>query len=140
MAFWLKGRLVLCFSISQQLTIPYDFVALICKLLSLLPDWHKYIFSTIMELVCNSSLTLNTGFDKQIKLRRLENGFPLESVLILILFNIYIHHRQATTARKVAFADNLTIFHSASNWLALEGALIENIATLSSYPGNGSSS
>ena len=35
--------------------------------------------------------------------------------------------------RKFAYADDLAIWHYASDWQALEGTLIQNMATLSSY-------
>ena len=117
-----------------DLTAAYDTVwhrGLTCKLLHLLPDRH--MVSLIMELVRNRSFTLTTGTALQSRLRRLKNGVPQGSVLAPLLFNIYIHDLPETIARKFAYADDLAILHTATNWQTLEGTLCQDMATLSSY-------
>ena len=80
-----------------------------------------------------SHFTLTTGTGSQSRLRRLRNGVPQGSVLAPLLFNIYIHDLPVTIAKKFAYADDLAILHSASNWQTLEGTLNQDLATLSSY-------
>ena len=117
-----------------DLTAAYDTVwhrGLTCKLLRLLPDRH--MVSVIMELVRNRSFTLTTGNGKQSRLRRLRNGVPQGSVLAPLLFNIYTYDLPLTAAKKFAYADDLAMLHSASDWQAVEGTLTQDMATLSSY-------
>ena len=117
-----------------DLTAAYDILwhrGLTCKLLRLLPDRH--MVSMIMELVRNRSFTLTTGNGPQSRLRRLKNGVPQGSVLAPLLFNIYISDLPGTIAKKFAYADDLAILHSASNWQTLEESLNQDMSTLSSY-------
>ena len=69
----------------------------------------------MMELVRNRSFTLNTGNGAQSRLRRLKNGVPQESVLAPFLFNIYTYDLPVTVARKLVYADDLAIMHSAKD-------------------------
>ena len=117
-----------------ELTAAHDIVrdrGLTCKLLRLLP--HRHIVSLIMELVRNRSFTLTTGTGLQSKLRHINNGVPRGSVLVLLLFNIYIHDLPVTIGRNFAYADNLPIMHSTSNRKALEEILRQDMTTISSY-------
>ena len=50
-----------------------------------------------------------------------------------LLFNIYTHDLPDTIAKKFVYADNLEIMHSSKNWLALKGALTQDMEILSSY-------
>ena len=50
----------------------------------------------IMELVQNCSFTVTTTDSKQSRLRRLKNGVLQESVLALLLFNIYTYNLPST--------------------------------------------
>ena len=77
----------------------------------------------IMELVRNRSFTLTTGDSKQSRLRRLNNGVPLGSVLAPLLFNIYTYDLPSMISRKFAYADDLALLHSSGNWKDLEGTL-----------------
>ena len=102
------------------LTAAYDTVwhrDLTCKLLHLLSD--RYVVSLITEHVRNRGFTLTTSTESQSMLRRRKNGVLQGSVLVL-LFNIYIHDLPVTIARKFAYADDLEIMHSTSNWKTLE--------------------
>ena len=100
-----------------DLTAAYDTVwhrGLTCKLLRLLHD--KHMVKMIMELVRNRSFTLTTsdskqsyiltiGDSKQSTLRRLKNGVPQGSILVLLLLNIYMYDLPFMTYRKFAYAD-----------------------------------
>jgi len=84
-----------------DLTAAYDIVwhrGLTCKLLRLLPDRH--MVHMITEMVGNRSFTLTTGNGQRSRLRLLKNGVPQESVLALLLFNIYISDLPTTISRK----------------------------------------
>ena len=83
--------------------------------------------------VRNRSFILTTSFGKQGRLQRLKNGVPQRLFLAPFLFNIYERYLSANTAKKFAYAHDLTILHSANNWQALEGTLTQDMATLSSY-------
>ena len=116
-----------------DLTAAYDTVwhrGLTCKLLRMLPDRH--IVSFIMELVRNHSFTLTTGNGPQSRLRRLRNGVPHGSVLAPLLFNIYTYDLPTMICKKFAYADNLAILHFTGDSQTLEGALIQDMKTLSS--------
>ena len=83
----------------------------------------------IMELVRNRSFTLTTGDSNQSRLRHLKNGVPQESVLALLLFNIYTYDLPSMISRKFAYVDDLALLH----WKDLEGTLSQDISTLSAY-------
>jgi len=70
---------------------------LTCKLLRLLPDRHTA--HLIVEMVGNCSFTLTIGNGKKIRLRRLKNGVPQESVLAPLLFNTYFPDEQSTVSK-----------------------------------------
>ena len=117
-----------------DLTAAYDTIwhrGLTCKLLRLLPD--KHMVRMIMELVRNRSFTLTTGDSKRSRLRRLKNGVPQGSVLAPLLFNIYTYDLSSMISRKFAYADDLALLHSSGNWKDLEGALSQDMSTLSAY-------
>ena len=117
-----------------DLTAAYDTVwhrGLTCKLLRILPD--KHMIKMIMELVRNRSFNLTTGDSKQSRLRGLKNGVPQESVLALLLFNIYMYDLPSMISRKFAYADDLALLHSSGNWKDLEGTLSQDMFTLSAY-------
>ena len=114
-----------------DLTAAYDTVwhrGLTCKLLRLLPD--KHMVHMIMEMVSNRSFTLTTGNGQRRRLRHLKDGIPLGSVLAPLLFNIYTYDLPATISRKYEFADDLATMHADGDWLAVEGALSKDMATL----------
>jgi len=95
--------------------------SLTCKLLRLLPDRH--MVHMIMQMVGNCSFTLTTGNGQRSRLRRLKNSVPQGSVLVPLLFNIYISDLPTTVSRKYAYADDLAIMHADGDWQAVEGAL-----------------
>jgi len=117
-----------------DLTASYDTVwrrGLTCKLLRLLPD--KHMVHMIMEMVSNRSFTLTTRIGQRSRLRRLKNGVPQGSALAPLLFNTYISDLPVTIFRKYAYADDLAIMHTDGDWLAVEGALSKDMATLGEY-------
>jgi len=117
-----------------DLTAAYETVwhrDLACKLLRLLPNRH--MVHMIIEMVSNRSFTLTTGNGQRSRLRRLKNSVPQGSVLAHLLFNIYTSELSATISRKYAYADDLTIMHADGDWLAVEGALSKDMATLGEY-------
>ena len=117
-----------------DLTAAYETVwhhDLACKLLRLLPNRH--MVHMIIEMVSNRSFTLTTGNGQRSRLRRLKNSVPQGSVLAHLLFNIYTSDLSATISRKYAYADDLTIMHADGDWLAVEGALSKDMATLGEY-------
>ena len=87
----------------------------------------------IMELVQNRIFTLTTGDSKQSRLRCLKNGIPQGSVLVPLLFNIYMYDLPSMIFRKFAYADDLALLHSSGNWKDLEGTLSQDMSTLSAY-------
>ena len=86
---------------------------LICKLLRLLPD--KHMVRIIMKLVRNRSFTLTIGDSNPRRFRRLKNGVPQRSVLVPLLFNIYIYDLPSITSKKYAYADDLAILYSSGD-------------------------
>jgi len=95
------------------LTVAYDTVwhrGLICKLLRLLPD--RDMVRKIMEMVGNRSFAVTNGKSKRSRSRRLKNGVPQGSVLVPLLFNIYISEMPTTVTRKYAYDDDLAIMHT----------------------------
>jgi len=54
----------------------------------------------IVEMAGNCRFTLTIGNGKRIRLQRLKNGVPQESVLAPLLFNTYFPHQQTTVSRK----------------------------------------
>jgi len=105
-----------------DLTAAYDTVwhrDVTCKLLRLLPDRH--MVHMIMEMVSNRSFTLTTGNGQWSRLRRLKNEIPQRSVLVLLLFNIYISDLPSTISRKYAYADDIAIMHADGDCQAVEG-------------------
>jgi len=104
---------------------------LTCKLLRLLSDRH--MVHMIMEMVSNCSFALTTRNGQRGRLRRLKNSVPQGSVLVPLLFNIYTSDLPTTISRKYAYADDLTIMHADGDWLAVEGALSKDMATLAEY-------
>ena len=118
-----------------DLTAAYDTVwhrDLTCKLVRLLPD--KHMVQMIMELVRNSSFTLNTGNSEPSRSRRLKNALPQRSVLAPLLFTIYIYDLLSITSKKYALAiDDLAILHSSVNLKVLEKTLSKDMTTFSAY-------
>ena len=117
-----------------DLTPAYDTVwhrGLTCKLLRL--PLGRHMVRMIMEMVGNRRFTLTTGNGQRSRLRRLKNGVPQGSVLAPLLFNIYTSDLSATISRKYAYADDLGIMHADGDWLAVEGALSKDMATLGEY-------
>ena len=114
-----------------DLTAAYDIIwhrGLTCKLLRLLPDRH-----IVYMIIRNRSFTLTTRNSQRSRLRCLKNGVPQGSVLVPLLFNIYTSDLPATISRKYAYADDLAITHADGDWLAVEGALSKDMATLGAY-------
>jgi len=56
-------------------------------------------------------------------LLRLKNGVLQESVLVPLVFNIYISDLPTTVSTKYAYADDLAIMHADGNWQAVVGVL-----------------
>ena len=97
-------------------------------LMHLLPDRH--IVAMIMELVRNNSFILAICSGKLSALRRLKNGVPQESVLALLLIDIYTYNLPVTIVKKFAYSDDLAILLSTSNWQALKETLTQDMAAL----------
>ena len=57
----------------------------------------------------------------------------LDSVLELLLFNIYISDLPTTIFRKYVYADDLAIMSADGIWQAVEGVLSKDMATLGEY-------
>ena len=117
-----------------DLTAAYDTIwhrGVTCKLLRLLPDRH--MVHMIMEMVSNGSFTLTTGNGQGAGYDASRNGVPQGSVLAPLLYNIYTSDLPATISRKYAYADELAIIHADGDWLAVEGTLSEDMATLGEY-------
>ena len=67
------------------------------------------------------------------RLRHFKNGVPQGFVLAPLLFNMYTPDLPATISRKYAYADELAIMHANGDWLAVEGGLCKDMATLGEY-------
>jgi len=102
---------------------------LTCKLLRLLPDRH--MVHMIMVMVGNRSFTRTTGNGKRSRLRHFKNGVPQGSVLVSLLFKIYIADLPTTVSRMHAYADDVTIMHADKDWQAVEEVLTKDMATVS---------
>ena len=88
----------------------------------------------IMELVQNRSFTLTTGGEsKQSRLRRLKNGVPQGSVLAPLLYNIYTYDLPSLASRKYAYADDLALLHTSSDWKSLEVTLSQDMTAITEY-------
>ena len=87
----------------------------------------------IMELVRNRIFTLTTGENKQSRLRSLPNSPLKGSVLVLILFNIYIYDLPSMTSQKYAYADDLALLYASRDWKAAEDTLRHDMTTLSAH-------
>ena len=117
-----------------DLTAAYDTVwhrGLTCKLLRLLPDRH--MVRMIMGLIQNRSFTLTTGDNQRSRLRRLKNGVPQGSVLVLLLYNVYTYDLPSLVSKKYAYADDLAILHTSNEWKSLERVLSQDMTTISNY-------
>jgi len=55
------------------------------------------------------------------------------SVLVPLLFNIYISDLRTTVSRKYAYADDVAIMHADGDWQAVEGVLTKGMATVGEY-------
>ena len=86
-----------------------------------------------MAMVGDCSFALTTGNGQRSRLRRLENGFPQESVLVPVLFNIYICDLPTTISRKYACADYLATIDADGDLDAVEGALTKDVANVGNY-------
>ena len=86
-----------------------------------------------MEMVSNHSFTLTTGNGQRSRLRRLKNGVPHGSVLAPLLFSIFTSDLPATVSKKYAYAEDQAIMHADGDWLAVEGVLSKDMATLGEY-------
>jgi len=84
-------------------------------------------------MVSNRSFTLTTGNGQRSRLRRLKNDVPQGSVLAPLLCNIYTSDLPNAVSIKYAYADDLAIMHADGDWLAVEGALSKDMATLGEY-------
>jgi len=82
----------------------------------------------IKELAGNRSFILITGNGKRSRLRRLTNGVPQGSVLVLLLFNICTSDLPTTVSRK--YADDLAIKLADGDWQVAEGVLSKDMATV----------
>ena len=117
-----------------HLTVAYNTVwhrVLTGKLLRFLSD--KHIIRMVLELFRNRSFTLTTGDSKQSKLRRLRNVLPQESVLALLLFNIYTYDLPSMTSQKYAHADDLALLYASPDLKAVGDTLSQDMTTLSAY-------
>jgi len=74
-----------------------------------------------------------TGNGQRSRLRRRKNGVPQGSILVPLLFNIYISDLPTTISRKYAYADNLAIMHADGDWQAVEGTLSKDMANVGEY-------
>ena len=84
----------------------------------------------IVELISNRSFVLKTCDGQQSRLRRLKNGVPQGSVLVPLLFNIYIHDLPDTIFRNYGYADNLAILTAHREWKKIESTLNQDMSTL----------
>ena len=117
-----------------DLSAAYDTVwhrGLHLKLLQTIPDRHMVNF--IMEMMKNRSFTLNTSDGQCSRLRWLKNGVPQGSVLVPMLFNIYIHDLPVTQSKKYGYADDLAILLRNKRWEEIEAGLTADMTTLSTY-------
>jgi len=122
--------------VSVDLTADYDTVYGIaaspasCCDCCLIDTWSAWSWRW---LVIARSLTLTNRNDKRSRLRHLKNGVRKGSLLVPLLFNIYISDLPTTVSRKHAYADDLAIMHADGDWQAVEGVLSKDMTTTGEY-------
>ena len=87
----------------------------------------------MVELISNRSFVFKTSDGQQSRLRRLKNGVTQGSVLVPLLFNIYIHDLPDTISKKYGYADDLAILAARREWRKIESTLSQDMSTLALY-------
>ena len=87
----------------------------------------------IVKLISNSSFVLKTIDGQQSRLRRLKNGVPQGSVLVPLLFNIYIHDLPDSISKKYGYVDDLAIPSAHQEWKKIVSTLSQDMSTLALY-------
>ena len=77
-------------------------------------------------------MSFEQATDKKIA-RRLKNGVPQGSILAPCLFNIYISDILTTLSTKLAYADDLALAFTGTDWADVENAMNKDLSTLHTY-------
>ena len=95
---------------------------------------NKKVGSNLTVVTCSKPKFYPYYHDsKQSRLCHLRNGIPHGSVLVPLLFNIYMYNLPSKILKNFAYTDNLALLNSSGNWKDLQGALSQDMITLSVY-------
>jgi hypothetical protein len=103
---------------------------LLNKLTKIIPC--KWTIKYTDDVLSNKRFHVIMGNQKS-KPKTLNNGLAQGSVLVLVLFNVYISDLPETKSRKFAYTDDLGIVAKVSSLNTIETTLTEDLKSLEAY-------